>query len=167
MGTQELIYTIISAAAVILAALIAGIVTLIVQSKQLKRDGKSIDEAKNAVSDMQPKVGSIHSSTETMKTSLIKIEERNSKIDSIATEIEVFKRIKSETAGSSIRPEALLASVQSVLEENAQLRKQNYDAQQRIIILTTENNRLQFRNQQLEAALKQQTPTPADDEWEP
>lgn len=168
MGTQELVYTIISAAAVIAAPVIAGIVTLIVQSKQLKRDGRIIDSISSDTTDMMPKVENINSSVNCMVKDVIRIEERNSKIDAIATEIEVFKRLKSEAGGSSVKPEILLATISSVLEENANLRQQHQEDQQKILTLSIENNRLQFRNQQLESTLKQQSPSPSDDEeWEP
>lgn len=168
MGTQELIYTIISATAVIVAALIAGIVTLIVQSKQLKRDGRIIDSISSDTSNMMPKIENTNSAVNSMVKGIDKIEERNSKIDAMATEIEVFKRLKSEAGGSMVKPEVLLAAISSVLEENANLRQRHQEDQQKILALSVENNRLQLRNQQLESTLKQQAPAPSgDEEWEP
>lgn len=99
---------------------------------------------------------------------IVKIEERNSKIDAIMTEIEVFKRLKSEAGGSIVKPEVLLVSISSVLEENADLRKQHQEDQQKILTQNAEIYRLRLRNQQLEAILKPQSPAPSEDEeWAP
>lgn len=129
----------------------------------LRRDGKTIDSISADTTDMKPKVGNINSVVNDIVKDIVKIEERNSKIDAIATEIEVFKRLKSETTGNSVKPEVLLASISSVLDENAQLRRQHQEDQRQILTLSTENNKLRFRNQQLEITLKQQTPTSSGD----
>lgn len=134
----------------------------------LRRDGKTIDSISADTTDIKPKVDTISSTVNTISPSIVKIEERNSKIDAIMTEIEVFKRLKSEAGGSIVKPEVLLVSISSVLEENADLRKQHQEDQQKILTQNAEIYRLRLRNQQLEAILKPQSPAPSEEEeWAP
>lgn len=137
----------------------------------LKRDSKTIDGISSNTIDMKPHVESIKDSIQTVVPAIStdiqpkinnidhRTEKQSEKIDAIAKEIEVFKQLKSETAGSTVRPEILLASITQVLEDNAQLRIQHREDQQKILALNVENQRLQLENQKLEIALDRQSPT--------
>lgn len=142
MGYRELITAIIAATATLLAAIVGGIISLIVQGRQLKRDGKTIDETKVAVTDIKPKVDNTNLVVNDVEKSVSRIEERSSKIDFIATEMEVYKRMKSEAGGNGIQPDVLIASMSSVFEENARLRKQYQNARLQIRKLSLENEQL-------------------------
>ena len=120
----------------------------------LRRDGKTIDETKSIAADIQPTINNIDYRTK----------KHTEKIDFIATEMEIFKRMKSEAGGNGIQPEVLIASMSSVFEENAQLRKQYQNAKLQI-------RKLSLENKQLKDALQRTRPNYSNDlpefEFEP
>lgn len=168
MDGTYLIQTIIGGAVSIVVALIAVLGTHCSEMKQLKRDGKTIDKISSDTTDMKPKVDATNANVNSMVKDITKIEERTIKIDAIATEVEVFKRMKNDASGASIKPEVLLAHISAILEENADLRQKHQNDQQIILSQDEELTKLRVENRQLQTALNQQTPTPSDDEeWEP
>lgn len=161
MGTQELIYTIISAAAVIAAPIIAGIVTLIVQSKQLKRDGRVIDETKAIATDIQPKVNSIDYRTE----------KQLEKIDVLVAEVDYRKRVEANFPSGLSGRDLIHAGTQKLIDEGAERNLQYQElslkyqqAQNRIMELNAENS--QLRSQVAELRIRLQG-CEQDYEWEP
>ena len=151
MENKDLIIAIIAAAATILAALITVIGKQFSQSKQFKRDGKTIDGISSDTSDMKSKMQRIDDNAgksrdllvESVNPALEKIKERNAKIDFIAGEMEYQKRMKSSLSESASGRDSVLASISVVYEENARLNEQYRRAQERIIHLSVENNQLQ------------------------
>lgn len=161
MGTQELIYTIISAAAVIAAPIIAGIVTLIVQSKQLKRDGRVIDETKAIATDIQPKVNNIDYRTE----------KQLEKIDILVAEVDYRKRVEANFPSGLSGRDLIHAGTQKLIDEGAERNLQYQElslkyqqAQNRIMELNAENS--QLRSQVAELRIRLQG-CEQDYEWEP
>ena len=161
MGTQELIYTIISAAAVIAAPIIAGIVTLIVQSKQLKRDGRVIDETKAIATDIQPKVNNIDYRTE----------KQLEKIDVLVAEVDYRKRVEANFPSGLSGRDLIHAGTQKLIDEGAERNLQYQElslkyqqAQNRIMELNVENS--QLRSQVAELRIRLQG-CEQDYEWEP
>lgn len=161
MGTQELIYTIISAAAVIAAPIIAGIVTLIVQSKQLKRDGRVIDETKAIATDIQPKVNNIDYRTE----------KQLEKIDVLVAEVDYRKRVEANFPSGLSGRDLIHAGTQKLIDEGAERNLQYQElslkyqqAQNRIMELNAENS--QLRSQVAELRIRLQG-CEQDYEWEP
>lgn len=106
----DLVTAIIGAAAVIAGALITGVITLIIQGIQLKRDGKKIEATQAIASDMKPKVESINKQTE--------------KLDMLYADLDHRKRLEASNPHGVSAREALLSSAQALLEQNAQLAKQ-------------------------------------------
>lgn len=152
MDNQDLIVAIISAAAVILAALIAGIITLIVQSEQLKRDGKTIDETKTITSDMHPKINNIDYRTE----------KQTEKLEVIVADIEYRKRLEATyPKGVSGRDLIDIGTQQLINEGSAlnlkyqELSLRYQEAQNRIMELNTQNSQLRSHVSQLKSRLKE------------
>ena len=110
----DLVNAIIGAAAVIAAALITGVITLIVQGVQLKRDGKNIEATQAIAADMKPKVESINKQTE----------KQTDKLDLLVADLDHRKRLEASNPHGASAREALLSSAQALLEQNAQLAKQ-------------------------------------------
>lgn len=157
MGTEELINTIIAAAAVIVAALIAGVVTLIVQSVQLKRDGKSIDSISSDTTNIKPKVDNIDTAVKCISKDIAKIEDRSQQISSIATTVESFKFMKDQVTNHAIRPDEMIAQMTNVFEECASLLVQHKNDQEQIADLTKANKALGQENKQLKNRIQELT----------
>ena len=148
----------------LISAIIGGAVTLVVsvltlfgvqlsESRQLKRDSESIKETKNIAADTKLTVTGLNASVEAIKPSISQIDDRTKKIDSIATEIAIFRELRNGTSGG-VRPEVMLASMSAVFEENAMLKNQVKEAQNRVLDLTEENQRLNAKVHQLEGKLR-------------
>lgn len=136
----EIAVACIGGAAVVIAALIAGIIALVGQWKQLKRDGKTIDKICGQASDMKPQVEEIQSTVKAIEPSIIRIEDRSSKIDAIASTVQSFNQMKEATAKES--PDKVIAAIVSVYDQ--------------LIKTTEENNALLKENQELKNELEKQ-----------
>lgn len=161
MGTQELIFTIISAAAVIVAALITGIVTLIVQIVQLKRDGKMINETKTIASDIQPKINNIDYRTE----------KQSEKLEVLVADVDYRKRLEARFPDGLSGRDMLQAGAQKLMEEGAELNHKYQElslkyqqSQNRIMELNAENSQLRIQVTELRIKLQDYE---QDYEWEP
>lgn len=141
-----------------IAAIVVCVITLfgtqLVELKRMKRDGESIKETKSIVSDTKPIIGMIHQDTADAKTNIALIQKDTQKIDSIATEVAVFKQLRSDTS-SAIRPETMLASMMAVFEKNAELKRKLEESESNVLRLTQENEKLSSRNRFLEQQLNQ------------
>lgn len=146
----------------IVVALIGVVGALLVNYYQLRRDGKTIDGISSNTSEIHPTVKNINNNTEKTKEVILesiapllsKIEERNSKIDSIAAEVEYQKRLKSDFSTSASGKEVLIAGIQTVFEENARLNLQHKSDEEKIKALTSENRSLTRQVKRLRAELK-------------
>ena len=161
MDNGDLITAIIAAAGVILAALIAGVVALIGQSRQLKRDGKSIDETKAIASDIQPKINNIDHRTE----------KQSEKLDIIIADVEYRKRLEANFPNGVSGRDLIQAGIQKLLSEGSELNLQYQElslkyqqAQNRIMELNAENSQLKGQLSLLKSKLQK---LDQDYEWEP
>lgn len=150
MGTQELINTIIATAGVLLAALITGVVTLIVLFVQTKRDGKTIVETKAIASDVQPKINNIDYRTE----------KQSEKIDVLVADVDYRKRVEANFPGGLSGRDMLQTGAQRLLEEGAELNQKYQElslkyqqAQIRIMELCVENSQLRSQVAELKTRL--------------
>ncbi len=152
----DLTVALIGAGGVIAGALIGGLFSLIVQGRQLKKDGKTIDHIDSNTTKMKPKVDRIDSTVNDLVPSIIRIEERSAQINQIASSVESFNQMKKYASDNTIAPEELLAQMADVFESQANFVKQHAKDQERIAMLETENTQLRATNKQLEMALKQE-----------
>ena len=148
----DIISALIGGAAALLVCVITLFATQLVELKRMKRDGESIKETKSIVSDAKPIIGLIHQNTDDAKTNIALIQKDTQKIDSIATEIAVFKQLRNDTS-SAIRPEVMLASMATVLEERALLKQKLEESENDVRHLIQENEKLSSRNRFLEQQL--------------
>lgn len=161
--TVELAVAVIGAAAVVIAALIAGVVALIGQWRQLKQDGKTIDSIQKNTDLLSPLANRIHEDSakskdvlvETVVPKMTDIGARNQKIDFIASELAYHKRLKNDLSKGAGGRDTTLASINKVYEENARLNSQYTGAQEQLMRLMGENSSLNARNQVLESELEQ------------
>lgn len=159
---EALIPTIISVGGAILVALIGGIVTLIVANRQLKRDSQTLSEIRQDTSvEIKPKVDNIDYSVKAIAPSIIKIEDRSAKIDTIASAVDHFQFLKDQ---SGIRQEELMAKIAKLFDTNSQLAAQQIIDQQTISKLTLENLRLSGEVDRLRQQLRSQE---QDEEFQP
>lgn len=138
MGSTDLLI----ALATIAAALIAGIIALVGQWKQLKRDGKTIDKIYGQASDMKPQVEEIQSTVKAIEPSIIRIEDRSSKIDTIAAAVQSFNQMKESAAEKTTSPEKVIAAITSVYDQ--------------LVKVTEEKNTLLKENLELRNELERQ-----------
>lgn len=146
----------------IVGSLIGVAGALVINYFQLRRDGKTIDGISSNTSEIHPTVKNINNNTEKTNKAIFesitpllsKIEERNSKIDSIAAEVEYQKRLKSDFSTSASGKEVLIAGIQTVFEENARLNLQHKSDEEKIKALTSENRSLTRQVKRLRAELK-------------
>ena len=150
----ELTIAIISSAAVIVAAIIPGVASLLRQGRQLKHDGKAVKSINADTGAMKPKVEHIDNTVDGIAENVIRIEDRTKQISSIATAVESFKYLKENTSGNAIRPEVLLAQMSNVFEERAKLEVQHKIDQEKIIELTAQNKALKKQNQSLRSEIQ-------------
>ncbi len=161
--TVEIAVAVIGAAAVVIAALIAGVVALIGQWRQLKRDGKTIDSIQKNTNSLSPLANRIHEDSakskdvlvETVVPKMADIGARNHKIDFIASELAYHKRLKSSLSEDAGGRDTTLAAINKVYEENARLNSQYAGAQEQLLRLMGEVSSLNARNQVLESELGQ------------
>ena len=132
----------------IVGSLIGVAGALVINYFQLRRDGKTID----GISSNTKKTYEVI--FESITPLLSKIEERNSKIDSIAAEVEYQKRLKSDFSTSASGKEVLIAGIQTVFEENARLNLQHKSDEEKIAALISENRSLTRQVKRLRAELK-------------
>lgn len=153
----EIVVAYIGGVAVIGGALIAGVIALIGQWRQLKRDGKTISKISDHASDMKPKVEEIQSAVRSIGPSIIRIEDRSSKIDTIAAAVQSFSQMREETADKTIPPEELIAKISSIYaqlakvsEEKAVLLKENEELKRELKKQKALNHSFQKSNRELE-----------------
>lgn len=153
----EIVVAYIGGVAVIGGALIAGVIALIGQWRQLKRDGKTINKISDHASDMKPKVEEIQSAVRAIGPSIIRIEDRSSKIDTIAAAVQSFSQMREETADKTIPPEELIAKISSIYaqlakvsEEKAVLLKENEELKRELKKQKALNHSFQKSNRELE-----------------
>lgn len=132
----------------IVGSLIGVAGALVINYFQLRRDGKTID----GISSNTEKTYEVI--LKSITPLLSKIEERNSKIDSIAAEVEYQKRLKSDFSTSASGKEVLIAGIQTVFEENARLNLQHKSDEEKIAALSSENRSLTRQVKRLRAELK-------------
>lgn len=145
----------------IVGSLIGVAGAIVINYFQLRRDGKTIDGISSNTSEIRPTVKNINNNTEktnkvifeSITPLLSKIEERNSKIDSIAAEVEYQKRLKSDFSTSASGKEVLIAGIQTVFEENARLNLQHKSDEEKIATLLLENSSLTIQIEKLKAEL--------------
>lgn len=155
--TIEIAVACIGGAAVVIAALIAGVIALVGQWKQLKRDGETINKISGQASDIRPKVEEIQSTVKAIEPSIVRIEDRSSKIDTIAAAVQSFSQMKESTADKTVSPEELIAKISSVYdqlakvsEEKAVLLKENEELKKELKKQKALNRSLQQSNRYLE-----------------
>ncbi len=143
----------------ILVAIIGVIGTLIVTFIQLKRDGKTIGSIHTTTAGIDKTVAAVGVRAETIQVGVTTmgekvavIKEQTGKIDSIAKEIEILSRLRSETSNSGVRPDILLASMTTVFEENARLNTQLQDRNKEIRQLQIKISGLEAKVNELENA---------------
>ena len=157
---DSIIVALIGAAAVIIAALIAAIASLISINKQLKRDSQTLSEiSKDTSVEIKPKVSSIDASVKALVPSIVKIEDRSTKIDTIASAVDHFRFLKDQ---SGIQQEELIAQIAKLFDTNSQLVAQQKIDQQTISKLTLENLQLTGEVDKLRQQLRNQ-----EEEYEP
>lgn len=155
---------IIGAFATIGAAVITGVIALVGQWRQAKRDGKAIDKINSDTSEMKPTVHKIDDNTskirdiviESVVPSMVDVRNRNSKIDFIAGELEYQKRLQQDLPKDNRNRDTVLAEIRSVYERNAALSVQHAEAQHRISSLTAENAVLRSKIAELNAELQRE-----------
>lgn len=147
----DIVSTIIGGAVTLVVAFFTTFAVQLSESRQMKKDGESIKETKNMVSDTKPIIGVIHANTETVKSDIEHIDERT---QVIATEIMNFRNLQQEKAGN-IDAGAILASVSAALQDYASLKRKLEESESNVQRLTQENERLSSRNRFLEQQLNQ------------
>lgn len=152
----DLSVALIGTAGVIAGALIAGVFSLIVQGRQLKKDGNTIDGIDSKTTEMKPKVDRIDSTVNDLIPSVIRIEERSEQINQIASTVESFKHLRKYASDNTMKPEELLAHMTNVFESQATFVMQHAKDAEKIAMLENENAQLRSTNKQLEIALKQE-----------
>lgn len=107
--------------------------------KTFKNSG-TINDIHNVSVDMKPQVEEIQSTVKAIEPSIIRIEDRSSKIDAIASTVQSFNQMKEATAKES--PDKVIAAIVSVYDQ--------------LIKATEENNALLKENQELKNELEKQ-----------
>lgn len=157
---------IIGAAATIIGTLIANTGSLIGQGRQLKRDGKTIDQIHETTKAAEPKIGNIEKSCDKICE---KLNNQDKNLITSLTEIKSstgamqrqFENLNMYRANSPIQMNALVAAITEMFAQHDK-------DQKRIDLLERENFELKQRNQSLEAQLRQSSTTDREqDTWEP
>jgi len=134
---------IIIALATIAAALIAGVITLVVDCRESKRNGKAIDKISSTTTDVKPKVENIE------KLSQRQAEQMNSLI----SDLEHRKRMEAQYPQGMSGKDLMLSGVNKMLEQYEKISDQCQKTQEEITQLKIENASLRNQNQKLKEEL--------------
>lgn len=140
MGSTDLLI----ALATIAAALIAGAITLIVDCRESKRNGKTIDRIDSTTMDVKPKVESIEKLSQ----------KQSEQINSLISDLEHRRRMEAQYPQEMSGKDMMMLGVNKLLEQYDKVSNQYQKAQEQIASLKIENSKLRNQNQQLKAELQ-------------
>lgn len=143
---------VIGAAGAIVAALIAGIITLIVQNRQLKIDSGILAEIrKNTVEDIKPSAAAAQNSTsrtEPLVTEIDTLQNRQMEIlAALSSDLDHRKRMEASAGSRAVSDRDLICAtvtdlfsryakaerqIETLSQENAQLKEQLWQAEQEL-----------------------------------
>ncbi len=140
-GTMEITVAWIGAAAVVLGAIIAGVVALFGEWKQLKRDGKTIDKISDHASELKPKVENIEKMAE----------QQSAQMDALVSDLDHRKRMEAQYPQGIAGKDMMMSGINEMLAQYEKISAQYQKAQEKITSLKIENAQLRNQNQQLKA----------------